>query len=93
MRLTAEQIQNCKKIMHEEIGQNDFCDRLFDLVTSKDLADDVWNDPEIVAFLQTKNINPNDINVGFTLRPIKKMSPEEAFRFCFRLDEMDRLTI
>ena len=32
---TAEQIQNCKKIMHEEIGQDVVFDKIFDLVMSK----------------------------------------------------------
>ena len=32
---TAEQIQNCKKIMHEKIGQDVVFDKTFDLVMSK----------------------------------------------------------
>ena len=73
---TAEQIQNCKKIMHEEIGQNYVFYELFDLVMSKNPTADVWKDPEIVAFLQTKNLPPIDIDVN-----IKPPSFEEAFRY------------
>ena len=32
---TAEQVQNCKNIMHEEIGQDVVFDKIFDLVMSK----------------------------------------------------------
>ena len=53
---TAEQI------MHDEF---------FDLVMSKNLTADVLKDPEIVAFLQTKNLTPIDIKKSF----------EEAFRY------------
>ena len=50
---TAEQI------MHDEF---------FDLVMSKNLTADVLKDPEIVAFLQAKNL-PTDIDVNNT--PLK----------------------
>ena len=38
-----------KKVFHEEFGQNDFCDDLFDQLNGKHLSD-----PEIYAFLKTK---------------------------------------
>ena len=69
MAATAEQIQNCKKIMHEEIGQDDFFDELFDLVMSKKITEDIWRDPEIVAFLQARNL-PTDIDFSeFIITP------------------------
>ena len=67
---TAEQIQNCKKIMHEEIGQDYVFVELFDLVMSKNPTADVWKDPEIVAFLQAKNL-PN--NIDFNNIPLKSL--------------------
>ena len=82
---TAEQIQNCKKIMHEEIGQDDFFDELFDLVISKKLTADVWKDPEIVAFLQAKNL-PIDIDVGKIPIPKNIKSFEEGFRYGLKLE-------
>ena len=81
---TAEQIQNCKKIMHEEIGQDDVFDELFDLVISKKPTADVWKDPEIVAFLQAKNLPPIDIDVN-----IKPQSFEEAFRYGLKFSYFD----
>ena len=92
---TAEQIQNCKKITHEEIGQDDVFDELFDLVMSKKLTADVWKDPEIVAFLQAKNLPIDiDIDVGNITIPQDIKSFEEGFRYGlkrgFFVQEMER---
>ena len=68
--------------MHEEIGQDDVFDELFDLVMSKMPSADVWKDPEIVAFLQAKNL-PSDIDIDVGNIPIPKniKSFEEGFRY------------
>ena len=58
----------------EQIGQDYVFGELFDLVMSKNLTADVWKDPEIVAFLQTKNLPQIDIS-----QIIKSF--EEAFRY------------
>ena len=85
---TAEQIQNCKKIMHEEIGQDDVFDELFDLVMSKSPTADVLKDPEIVAFLQTKNLPPIDIDVN--IKPLQSIkSFKEAFRYGLKLSDFE----
>ena len=47
MSFTAEQLQNCKKIIHEEFGQYDFCDDLFYQVMSKK----VWQILKLVLYL------------------------------------------
>ena len=85
---TAEQIQNCKKIMNEEIGQDYVFYELFELVMSKNPTADVWKDPEIVAFLQAKNL-PIDIDVGKI--PIRKniKSFEEGFRYGLKLSDFE----
>ena len=62
--------------MHEEIGQDDFFDELFDLVLSKKLMADVWKDPEIVAFLQAKNVQ---IDIDVNIKPPKSF--KEDFRY------------
>ena len=68
----------------EQIGQDDVFDELFDLVISKKLAADVWKDPEIVAFLQAKNL-PIDIDVD--IKPLLCIkSFEEAFRDGLKLE-------
>ena len=60
----------------EQIGQDDVFDELFNLVMSKiSSADELWKDPEIVAFLQSKNV-PIDVNI----KPQSIKSFEEAFR-------------
>ena len=59
----------------EQIMHDDVLDEFFDLVMSKNPTADVWKDPEIVAFLQTKNLPPIDIDVNI------KKSFEEAFRY------------
>ena len=80
---TAEQIQNCKKIMQEEIGQDYVFYELFELVMSKNPTADIWKDPEIVAFLQAKNLPPIGIDVN-----IKPTSFEVAFRY--GLNELEK---
>ena len=66
--------------MQEEIGQDYFFGELFDLVMSKNPTADIWKDPEIVAFLQTKNLPTIDIDVN--------KSFEEAFRY--GLNELEK---
>ena len=82
---TAVQIQNCKKIFHEEVGQNDIFDKLIELSLSKiksyKSADELFKDPEIVAFCKSKNLPSPDIDVE-TLPP-SITSFEEAFRYGF----------
>ena len=76
--------------MHEEIGQDDVFDELFDLVMSKKLTADVWKDPEIVAFLQAKNLPIDiDIDVGNITIPQNIKSFEEGFRCGLKLSDFE----
>ena len=74
---TAVQIQNCKKILHEEMGQDDVFDELLELTLSKinlyKSAEELFKDPEIVAFASQKNI-PIDVDIS----PVPTL--EESFR-------------
>ena len=65
----------------EQIMHDDFFDEFFDLVMSKNPTADVLKDPEIVAFLQTKNLPPIDVNI--------KKSFEEAFRYGLKFSYFD----
>ena len=76
--------------MHEEIGQDDVFDELFDLVMSKKLTADVWKDSEIVAFLQAKNLPIDiDIDVGNITIPQNIKSFEEGFRYGLKLSDFE----
>ena len=84
---TAVQIQNCKTIMHEEaLYQFDEIDELIELVMSKITTymsvDELFKDPEIVAFCQSKNLS-TDFVVNVNIPP-GITSFEEAFRYGFR---------
>ena len=79
---TAVQIQNCKKILYEEIGQDDVFDEFFELIMKKIKPFELWKDPEIVAFARQKNIPIDDL-----------LSPtlEEAFRSGIRYSTWSEL--
>ena len=74
---TAVQIQNCKKNFHEEIGQDDVFNEFLELTLSKinlyKSAEELFKDPEIVAFASLKNI-PIDVDIS----PVPTL--EESFR-------------
>ena len=73
---------------------DDVLDEFFDLVMSKKPSADVWKDPEIVDFLQAKNLPPIDIDVGNITIPQDIKSFEEGFRYGlkrgFFVQEMER---
>ena len=73
----------------EQIGQDDVFDELFNLVMSKiSSADELWKDPEIVAFLQAKNLPPIDIDVN--IKPLQSIkSFKEAFRYGLKLSDFE----
>ena len=90
---TAVQIQNCKTIMHEEaLYQFDEIDELIELVMSKITTymsvDELFKDPEIVAFCQSKNI-PN--NVDTTPGPTLEESFRDEIRRVKRAERMSKL--
>ena len=89
---TAVQIQNCKKIFHEELGQDDVFDELLELslskITSYKSAKELFKDPEIVAFCQSKNI-PN--NVDTTPGPTLEESFRDEIRRVKRAERMSKL--
>ena len=86
--MNEEQMQNRKKIIDEEIGQDIFLDELFDLIKCKDLNVDIWKDPEIVAFLQANNLPPIDLDFDFSLLP-KNMPFEWYLRLGLKLGKME----
>ena len=56
-------IQNCKKILHDEIGQNDELDKVFEeflevlnKIQPAGSVDELSMNPQIVAFFQSKNV-------------------------------------
>ena len=67
MSFTATQIQNFREIMETRIRQKN---NNFDLIKSK--TDEVWGDTEIVAFLQSKNIQKSEMD-SFILTFIMKV--------------------
>ena len=76
--------------MQEEIGQDYFFGELFDLVMSKNPTADIWKDPEIVAFLQAKNLPIDiDIDVGNITIPQDIKSFEEGFRYGLKLSDFE----
>ena len=69
-----------KNVLHEEFGQNDFCDELLNF---KDLSD-----PELYDFLKTKNMLKSEFTLTMTFEDILKLfDPTITFeerlrRFC-----------
>ena len=80
-----------KKVFHEEFGQNDFCDDLFDQLNGKHLSD-----PEIYAFLKTKNMLKSEFTLTMTFEDVLKffdptITFEERLRFICRLGKKNNL--
>ena len=91
---TAEQVQNCKKILHDEIGQIDGVDELFDelLEVMNKIRpfmsfDGLSLNPEFVAFLQSKN-QPTELLGYLALHLDPGLSTfEDAFKEGLRLGQ------
>ena len=52
---TEIEIQNCRKFLHDEIGQNDEFLEVMKKIQPTGSVDELSKNPEIVAFFQSKN--------------------------------------
>ena len=85
---TKSEIQKCKKILFDEVGQNDELEKSFDeffeimkKIKPTESIDELTMSPEIVAFCKAKNI-PHEILEYFALNfdPAVPRTCEECFK-------------
>ena len=99
---TESEIQKCKKILFDEVGQNDELVNAFDEILEilkkikptcnslSEAIDEITMSPEIVAFIKAKNI-PQEI-LGYFKKEALNFGPaprtfEEGFKMGLRLGQ------